>query len=62
MNFQQFVNQIPGQVYVDEEEGAEQDYDEEEEDVDEDGQPIPSPEQISGVINSIQAFKYEQKS
>jgi hypothetical protein len=33
----------------------------EEDDVDEDGQPIPSAEEVKDIINGIQCFKYEEE-
>ena len=36
-------------------------YEEEEEPVDEDGVPLPSPEEIKNIINSIPSFKFEEK-
>jgi hypothetical protein len=33
----------------------------EEEPLDEDGQPLPSPEQVKNIINAIPSFKYEEK-
>lgn len=39
------------------------DYDDEEDQVplDDDGEPIPSPEEVRQIINSINSFKYEEK-
>ena len=39
----------------------EDDYGEEEPPVDEDGQPLPSPEEIKNIINAIPSFKFEEK-
>ena len=39
----------------------EEEYGEEEQPLDEDGMPLPSPEEIKNIINSIPSFKYEEK-
>ena len=36
--------------------------DEMEEELDEDGQPVPSPEQVRDIINAISSFKFEESS
>ena len=36
--------------------------DEDEEQVDSDGEPLPSPEQIRDIINSIPSYKFEEKA
>lgn len=38
-----------------------EEYGDEGEQLDENGQPLPSPEQIKNIINAIPAFKYEEK-
>ena len=35
---------------------------EEENDLDENGEPVPSPEEVRQIINSINSFKYEEKA
>jgi hypothetical protein len=47
-------NMDPNQQYYEEEYG-------EEEPLDEDGMPLPSPEEVKNIINSIPSFKYEEK-
>lgn len=37
-----------------------EEYFEEEEEVDEDGQPLPTQEQIRNIINSIPSYRYEE--
>lgn len=36
-------------------------YDDDEEALDEEGEPIPSPEEVRQIINAINSFKYEEK-
>ena len=38
-----------------------EEYGNEEQPVDEDGMPLPSPEEIKNIINSIPSFKFEEK-
>ena len=42
-------------------EGDDDEYAEEDEQVDENGDPIPSPEEVRQIINSINSFKYEEQ-
>lgn len=42
--------------------GEEFDVDEEGEQLDENGEPVPSPEEVRQIINSIPSFKYEEKA
>ena len=45
---------------VDEEAYADELYGEENENLDSDGEPIPSPDEIKDIINSIPSFKFEE--
>jgi len=54
------LNQAAQMAFQQMGENGGEDYFDEEEEVDEDGQPLPSADQIRNIINSIPSYRYEE--